>query len=58
MDIEKFLNFDTRRILKIYGHKLEVSDTIGSTQSILIDGDSKYGYADLRRPNAKVSVQK
>ncbi len=58
MDIEKFLNFDTRRILKIYGHKLEESDTIGSTQSILIDGDSKYGYADLRRPNAKVSVQK
>ena len=58
MDIEKFLNFDTRRILKIYGHKLEVSDTIGSTQSILIDGDSKYGHADLRRPNAKVSVQK
>ena len=58
MDIEKFLNFDTRRILKIYGHKLEESDTIGSTQSILIDGDSKYGYADLRRPNAKVSIQK
>ena len=58
MDIEKFLNFDTRRILKIYGHKLEESDTIGSTQSILIDGNSKYGYADLRRPNAKVSVQK
>ena len=58
MDIEMFLNSDTRRILRVYGHKLEESDTIGSTQSILINGDNKYGYADLRRPNAKVSVQK
>ena len=56
--IEKIINEDTRRILTIYGHKLEISDTIGSTQSIQIIDGKNYGYADLRRPNAKVSIQK
>ena len=56
--IEKTINEDTRRILTLYGHKLEISDTIGSTQSIQIIDGKNYGYADLRRPNAKVSIQK
>ena len=56
--IEKTISPDTQRILGLYGHKLEISDTIGSTQSIHIVDGKKYGYADQRRPNAKVSVEK
>ena len=56
--IEKTINEDTRRILTLYGHKLEISDTIGSTQSIHVINGKNFGYADLRRPNAKVSIQK
>lgn len=37
---------------------VEISDTIGSTQSIHIVEGVRYGYADLRRPNAKVSIKK
>ena len=57
LEYEKFLSDDTLRILESYGHKLELSDTMGSTQSIEIIDGVRYGYADLRRPNAKVSVQ-
>ena len=57
LEHEKFLSDDTLRILESYGHKLELSDTMGSTQSIEIIDGVRYGYADLRRPNAKVSVQ-
>ena len=56
--IEKTINEDTKRILTLYGHTIEISDTIGSTQSIHIIDGNNYGYADLRRPNAKVSIQK
>ena len=56
--IEKTINEDTRRILTLYGHTIEISDTIGSTQSIHVIDGKNYGYADLRRPNAKVSIQK
>jgi len=31
---------------------------MGSTQSIHIKDGVNFGFADLRRPNAKVSVQK
>ena len=58
MEYEKFLSEDTLRILRSYGHKLKISDTMGSTQSIEIKDGIKYGYADLRRPDAKVSIQK
>ena len=57
-EYEKFLSEDTLRILRSYGHKLKISDTMGSTQSIEIKDGIKYGYADLRRPDAKVSIQK
>ena len=56
--LEKTINFDTRRYLGVFGHDIEVSDTIGSTQSIHIVDDMRYGYSDLRRPNAKVSIKK
>jgi len=55
---EKHMSSDTQRILESYGHNLELSDTMGSTQSIAIIDDVRFGYADLRRPNASVSVQK
>ena len=52
------MSSDTQRILESYGHNLELSDTMGSTQSIAIIDGVRFGYADLRRPNASVSVQK
>ena len=40
-----------------YGHELEESKTMGSTQSILISSKGREGFADLRRPNAGVAIQ-
>ena len=57
LDYEATVSSDTLRILKLYGHKVKLSDTIGSSQSILIKDEVKYGFADLRRPDAKVSIQ-
>ena len=54
---EKTISQDSLKILESYGHNLELSDTMGSTQSINIKDGIKYGFSDLRRPNAKVSVQ-
>ena len=39
------------------GHITELNKTMGSTQSIHIVDGVRYGYADLRRPNASVSAQ-
>ncbi len=39
------------------GHKTSPNKTMGSTQSIQIIDGIRYGYADLRRPNASVAVQ-
>ena len=58
LNFEKHMSRDTQRILESYGHNLELSDTMGSTQSIAIIDGVRFGYADLRRPNARVSVQK
>ena len=58
LNYEKTMSSDTQRILESYGHNLELSDTMGSTQSIAIIDGVRFGYADLRRPNASVSVQK
>ena len=39
LNYEKHMSSDTQRILESYGHDLELSDTMGSTQSIaIIDG--------------------
>ena len=54
---EKTISQDSLNILESYGHNLELSDTMGSTQSINIKDGVKSGFSDLRRPNAKVSVQ-
>ena len=55
---ERTLNSDVVRIInKRIGHKMTVEHTMGSTQSIHIIDQTNYGFADLRRPNASVSVQ-
>ena len=55
--IEKGISSDTKKVLESFGHQLEESKTMGSTQSILISSQGIEGYADLRRPNAGVAIQ-
>ena len=55
---ETTLNSDVVRIInKTIGHKMTPEHTMGSTQSIHIIDGTNYGFADLRRPNASVSIQ-
>ena len=54
---EKTLSSDLAKGLNIIGHKVTEEHTMGSTQSIHIVDGINYGYADLRRPNASVSIQ-
>ena len=55
--VEKGISLDTKKVLESFGHELEESKTMGSTQSILISSQGIEGYADLRRPNAGVAIQ-
>ena len=57
LEHERGLSRDIIRRLKSMGHITEYENTIGSTQSIHISEGINYGFADLRRPNAGVSVQ-
>ena len=57
IDYEKTISSDIITSLNRMGHKTSLNKTMGSTQSIHIVDDIRYGYADLRRPNASVSVQ-
>ena len=57
LEHEKAVSRDIVRRLKSMGHKTEYETTIGSTQSIHIVDGVINGFADLRRPNAGVSVQ-
>ena len=57
IDYEKTLSSDIVYGLKKIGHKTVSNKTMGSTQSIHIVNGIRYGYADLRRPNASVSAQ-
>jgi len=58
IDYEKNLSFDVINNLKEKGHVTELNKTMGSTQSIQIIDGKRYGFADLRRPNASVEKQK
>ena len=58
LDFESTVSQDNLNLLDRIGHQLELSDTIGSTQSIQIIDGFNYGFADLRRPNAGVSIEK
>ena len=58
IDYEKTLSTDVIYGLKSLGHKTSSNKTMGSTQSIHIVDGIRYGYSDLRRPNAGVAIQK
>ncbi len=57
LEHERAVSRDIVRRLNSMGHKTEYENTIGSTQSIHVSEGTNYGFADLRRPNAGVSVQ-
>ncbi len=57
LEHERSVSRDIIKRLKSMGHITEYENTIGSTQSIHISDGVNYGFADLRRPNAGVSVQ-
>ena len=49
---EKEADPDVERLLEARGHTVRPSMTMGSTQSIMIEGDRFLGAADTRRPDA------
>jgi gamma-glutamyltranspeptidase/glutathione hydrolase len=57
LDYEKNISSDIVKALNRMGHKTSQNKTMGSTQSIHIVDGVRYGYSDLRRPNASVSTQ-
>lgn len=50
--VEKGLSQDTIDILKSMGHDVRVTNTIGSTQTVMRKGKFFFGAADPRRPGA------
>ena len=57
LDYETTISADIISNLNTIGHNPEPNKTMGSTQSIHIVNGVRHGYADLRRPNAAVSIQ-
>ncbi|MBU1271527.1 MAG: gamma-glutamyltransferase [Alphaproteobacteria bacterium] len=56
LQVESGLNRDTIRLLEALGHEVEVGQTIGSSQSILIGNGLLMGAADPRRPDSAAVV--
>lgn len=52
LELEGGFSRDVERLLEARGHEVRPSATMGSTQSIMIDGDRFLGAADTRRPDA------
>ena len=52
LELENGFSPDVVRLLQQRGHRTSGSNTMGSTQSIMIEGDRFYGAADTRRPDA------
>ena len=52
LELESGFPRDIERLLQARGHQTRGSNTMGSTQSIMIEGDRFYGAADTRRPDA------
>ncbi|GAA4775763.1 gamma-glutamyltransferase [Stakelama sediminis] len=52
LEMEAGFSPDIARLLEEKGHRVVPSKTMGSTQSIMIDGDKFLGAADTRRPDA------
>jgi gamma-glutamyltranspeptidase/glutathione hydrolase len=57
LDFEQTISSDVIHSLQNLGHETMPNKTMGSTQSIHIVNGTRYGYADLRRPNASVAKQ-
>jgi len=57
LDIERGFSPDTLRILRERGHRPEPGQTIGSTQTLLLESDRVEGAADPRRPGATAVAQ-
>jgi gamma-glutamyltranspeptidase/glutathione hydrolase len=52
LELEEGFSPDLVPLLKARGHNVRPSNTMGSTQSIMIEGDRFMGAADTRRPDA------
>ncbi len=55
LEIERGFNPDSLAILRQMGHEIEVRDTIGSAQTLLLDGGQIHAAADPRRPGSGAS---
>lgn len=54
--VEPGFNRDTIRLLETLGHKVEIDETVGSSQSIMILDDRLEGAPDTRRPGAEAVI--
>ncbi|HEX7695187.1 MAG TPA: gamma-glutamyltransferase [Sphingomonas sp.] len=52
LELEEGFSPDIIPLLEGKGHKVRMSNTMGSVQSIMVDGDRFMGAADTRRPDA------
>ncbi|WP_261300224.1 gamma-glutamyltransferase [Sphingomonas alpina] len=52
LELEQGFSPDLVGLLEAKGHKVRMSNTMGSVQSIMVDGDRFLGSADTRRPDA------
>ena len=52
LEVEPGFNPDTKRLLEHLGHDVKTTFTMGSTQSIQVEGGYIFGSSDPRRPNA------
>jgi len=50
--LEPGFNVDTRSLLDGLGHAVKDTRTMGSVNAVLWDGESFYGAADPRKPDA------
>ncbi|WP_024868572.1 gamma-glutamyltransferase [Pseudoxanthomonas suwonensis] len=52
LQVERGISPDTLALLRGLGHRIEVGETIGSTQILMVGADGVEGAADPRRPGA------
>ncbi len=52
LGVERGVGADSLRLLEAMGHEIEIQQTMGSTQSIMLSEGLLYGAADPRRPGA------
>ncbi len=52
LELEEGFSPDIIPLLEAKGHKVRASNTMGSVQSIMVEGDRLLGSADTRRPDA------